>query len=62
MIGSLHIEFGAPYECLQVPILKDMAHIEGIPDPEPGTIFLTSEKQTKTQRKIERHKKRLKFT
>ena len=40
MIGSRHIEFGAIYECLQVPILEDIAHVEGIPDPEPGTLFL----------------------
>ena len=40
MIGSRHIEFGAPYQCLQVPILEDIAHVEGIPDPEPGIIFL----------------------
>ena len=40
MIGSLHIEFGAPYQCLQVPILEDIAHVEEITDPEPFTIFL----------------------
>ena len=40
MIGSRHIEFGAPYQCLQVPILEDIAHVEGIPDPEPGIVFL----------------------
>ena len=39
-IGMRHIEFGMPYECLQVPILEDVAHGEGIPDPEPGILFL----------------------
>ena len=40
VIGSRHIEFGAPYQCLQVPILEDIAHVEGIPDPESFTLFL----------------------
>ena len=40
VIGSRHIEFGAPYQCLQVPIHEDIAHVEGIPDPEPSTLFL----------------------
>ena len=35
-----HFEFGASYQCLQVPILEDIAHVEGIPDPEPHTLFL----------------------
>ncbi|MXV84306.1 hypothetical protein F4Z98_13165 [Candidatus Poribacteria bacterium] len=39
----LHIEFGASYQCLQVPILKDIAHVEGVPDPEPGIIFLVDQ-------------------
>ena len=40
-IGSRHIEFGASHQCLQVPILEDIAHVEGIPDPgSPFTIFL----------------------
>ena len=39
-IGMRHIEFGASYQCLQVPILEDIAHVEGIPDPEPSTLFL----------------------
>ena len=39
-IGMRHIEFGASHECLQVPILEDIAHVEGIPDPEPDIIFL----------------------
>ena len=39
-IGMRHIEFGAPYQCLQVPILEEVAHVEGIPDPEPFTLFL----------------------
>ena len=39
-IGMRHIEFGAPYQCLQVPILEDVSHVERIPDPEPGTLFL----------------------
>ena len=39
-IGDQHIEFGASYECLQVLILEDIAHVNGIPDPEPGIIFL----------------------
>ena len=39
-IDSRHIEFGMPYQCLEVPILEDIAHVEGIPDPEPFTIFL----------------------
>ena len=39
-IGMRHIEFGASYQCLQVPILEDIAHVEGIPDPEPSIIFL----------------------
>lgn len=42
MIGSRHIEFGALYQCLLVPILKDIAHVEEIPDPEPFTIFLVN--------------------
>ena len=37
-ITCSHFEFGAPYECLQVPILEDIAHVEGLPDPEPGTV------------------------
>ena len=28
------------HECLQVPVREDIAHVEGIPDPEPGTLFL----------------------
>ena len=39
-IGMRHIEFGASYQCLQVPILEDIAHVEGIPDPEFGIIYL----------------------
>ena len=39
-IGMRHIEFGASYQCLQVPILEEIAHVEGIPDPEPCTLFL----------------------
>ena len=39
-IGDRHIEFGASYQCLQVPILEEIAHVEGIPDPEPFTLFL----------------------
>ena len=39
-IGMRHIEFGASYQCLQVPILEDIATVEGIPDPEPSTLFL----------------------
>ena len=39
-IGMRHIEFGASYQCLQVPILEEVAHVEGIPDPEPGILFL----------------------
>ena len=35
-----HIEFGASHECLQVPIREDIAHVEGIPDPEQGMLFL----------------------
>ena len=42
-IGMRHIEFGASYQCLQVPILEDIAHVEGIPDPEPGIIFLVDQ-------------------
>jgi hypothetical protein len=41
-IGSRHIEFGASHQCLQVPIHEDIAHVEGIPDPEPFTIFLVA--------------------
>ena len=40
-IGDRHIEFGASYQCLQVAILEEIAHVEGILDPEPFTIFLT---------------------
>ena len=40
-IGSRHIEFGMPYQGLQVPIVEEIAYIKGIPDPEPGIIFLT---------------------
>ena len=39
-ITCSHFEFGASYQCLQVPILEDIAHVEGIPDPEPSTLFL----------------------
>ena len=39
-ITCSHFEFGASHECLQVPILEDIAHVEGIPDPEPSTLFL----------------------
>ena len=39
-IGMRHIEFGASYQCLQVPILEEIAHVEGIPDPETFTLFL----------------------
>ena len=42
-IGMRHIEFGASYQCLQVPILEDIAHAEGIPDPESGTLFLVDQ-------------------
>ena len=42
-IGMRHIQFGASHECLQVPILEDIAHVEGIPDPEPGTLFLVDQ-------------------
>ena len=41
-IGMRHIEFGAAHQCLQVPILEDIAHVEEIPDPEPGTLFLVN--------------------
>ena len=35
-IGMRHIEFGASHQCLtEIPIFKDIAHVEGIPDPEP---------------------------
>ena len=40
MIDSRHIEFGSPYEYLQIPIFEDISYVEGIPDPEPGIIFL----------------------
>ncbi len=40
MIGSRHIEFGASHQCLQVSIREDIAHVEGIPHPEPFTLFL----------------------
>ena len=39
-IGTRHIKFGASYHCLQVPIREDIAHINGISDPESFTIFL----------------------
>ena len=39
-ITCSHFKFGASYQCLQVPILEDIAHVEGIPDPEPSTLFL----------------------
>ena len=39
-IGMRHIEFGASYQCLQVPILEEIAHVEGIPDTEPGILFV----------------------
>ena len=39
-IGMRHIQFGASHECLQVPILEEIAYVEGIPDPEPSTLFL----------------------
>ena len=39
-IGMRHIEFGASYQCLQVPILEDIAYVEGIPESEPFTLFL----------------------
>jgi len=42
-IGMRHIEFGASYQCLQVPILEEIAHVEGIPDPEPFTLFLVDQ-------------------
>ena len=42
-IGSQHIEFGMPYQCLQVPILEEIVHVKGIPDPEPGIIFLVDQ-------------------
>ena len=43
VIGSRHIEFGVLHQCLQVPILEDIAHVEGIPDPEPFTLFLVDQ-------------------
>lgn len=42
-IGMRHIEFGASYQCLQVPIYEEIAHVEGIPDREPFTIFLVDQ-------------------
>ena len=40
-IGMRHIELGASYQCLQVSIHEDIAHVEGIPDPGfPSTLFL----------------------
>ena len=42
-IGSRYIEFGASYQCLQVPILEEIAHVEGIPNPEPFTLFLVDQ-------------------
>ena len=33
-IGMRHIEFGAPHQYLQVPIFEDIAHVEGIPEPD----------------------------
>ena len=42
-ITCSHFEFGAAHECLQVPILEDIAHVEGIPDPDPFTLFLVDQ-------------------
>ena len=42
-IGMRHIEFGASYQYLQVPIMEDIPHVEGIPDPEPFTLFLVDQ-------------------
>ena len=42
-IGSRHIEFGMPHECLQVLIVEDIVHVEGIPDPESGNLFLVNQ-------------------
>lgn len=43
-IGDRHIKFGRfPYQCLQVPILEKIGHVEGIPDPEPFTLFLVDQ-------------------
>ena len=39
-ITCSHFKFGASYQCLQVPIREDIASVEGIPDPEPGILFL----------------------
>ena len=42
-ITCSHFEFGASHQCLQVPILEDIAHVEGIPDPDPFTLFLVDQ-------------------
>lgn len=39
-IGSRHIQFGRPHECLQVPIHSETPIAENVPDPEPGIILL----------------------
>ena len=50
-IGMRHIESGASYQCLQVPILEEVAHVEGIPDPEPHTLFLVDHHVFSRQRR-----------
>lgn len=42
-IGMRHIEFGAPHQCLQIPIIEEIAHVEGIPDREPFMLFLVDQ-------------------
>ena len=42
-IGMRHVEFGMPYQGLQVPIVEEIVHVEGIPDPESGIIFLVDQ-------------------
>ena len=35
-IGSRHIEFGASHECLQVPVLEEIAHVDRFTFPKTG--------------------------
>ena len=38
--GHRHIEVGRPFEILQVPIFEEIATVQGLPKPEPHTIYI----------------------
>lgn len=38
--GHRHVELRQPFEFLQVPVFEEIATVQGIPDPEPHTLYI----------------------